>query len=145
MTLTRHAVLNIVLVFFGVLGIGAATFFGYVIAVAYESDNIEPGGLISYMLIPSEIRGLSTIQQCSPKRYLRNFQECGGICGEYVGVMYGTTASLDDLKARYQMTPLLAATGYTEGRIRLIPDWPGDPANCPRALIEIYDDYRIPR
>lgn len=125
-------------------GAGATILFAFFLATAYENNAIHPYSPISMMLVPSELRNLEPMGQCAPLRLSRSFQECGGICGEYVGVNFGTTASLDQLRAAYPLTPYLAATGYEEGLISLSENYPGDPEGCSRAFIELYDDFRTP-
>ncbi len=123
-------------------GAGAAVLFSYILAAMYENSAIHPKSPISWLLIPAAIRDIEPRDQCAPLRHSRSFQECGGICGEFVGVNFGTTLSLEELRNAYPLTPYLAATGYEEGLISLSENYPGDPPGCARAFIEIYDDFR---
>lgn len=119
---------------------GAAVLFGMVFWIVYESDDIHPRSP-GALLVPKPLRQIEPVAQCSPKRYARSFQDCGGVCGEYSAVSFGTTATLEELRALYPLTPLLAATGHEEGRIMLSNDLPGATESCQRAIIELYDEY----
>lgn len=141
--LAPRQALNLILVLALTFGAGAVVLFGYFLGALYENASISPGSPISWLLIPAELREIEPRDQCAPLRHSRSLQECGGICGEFVGVNFGTTLSLEQLRAAYPLTPYLAATGYEEGLISLSENHPGDPANCPRAFIELYDDYSV--
>jgi hypothetical protein len=127
-----------------VLGMGLAILYGFFFFALYENDEISPRSPASFALIPAPMRSIEPVAQCAPLYHMRSFQECGGICGQYVGVSFGTTLDLETLRARFPLTPYLAATGYDEGVVLLMENYPGDPENCARALIQIYDDYSVP-
>lgn len=109
--------------------------------VAYEGDRLHANHPGKYLLIPQALRQITPVDQCAPKTFGRSFRECGGICGEYVSVSFGTTAPLEALKQRYRMAPLLAVTGYQEAQIMLLDADAGLPPTCRRAIIELYDSY----
>ncbi len=118
---------------------GAAVLFGSVFWLAFEDDAIHPANPAAWVFMPSALRAIQPVAQCAPTRYARSLRDCGDVCGEYSGISFGTSATLDELKATYPLTPLLAESGYHQGQIMIIKD-EAEPG-CQRAMIELYRDY----
>ena len=130
--------LNLVTFLLLTLGTGALILFATLFLRGYESNEIGPFSPAAFLFIPAELRAIEPAMQCAPKQYLRNLGTCSEACGDYVGVSFGTLLDLPTLQDRYPLTPLLSATGRSQGQVMMIDDWPGDPEGCSRAVIELY-------
>ena len=102
-----------------------------------EPQDMKAGSLLSYLFIPAEIRALDLPGRCSMIKYSLSYQECGGICGTYYRIDYGTTATEKEVEAFIvaQNLPFLKENikAWDFSKFR--------PEACMQAMITIYDDY----
>ena len=118
-------------------GVAALCFLWLYVTFA-ERGNIRPGTPASYLLIHQSLRSIEPIDQCAPLTFSRYFQECGGTCGEQQNVEFGTTATLADLNAAYDLDAIGNAMEVDEVDMILVSD-PTLPEGCLSAVIRTYD------
>jgi hypothetical protein len=115
----------------------------YLIVGFLEDYEISDRSPVKYLVIHKALRGVQAAGQCSPRVYSRYFQECGGICGEQQDLAFGTTASLEEVKAAVDPERLEARMGVDEVQVRFESPRPGANPECPVVLVRTHDDYRL--
>lgn len=105
-----------------------------------ESSDIHPHRPIGFAIIPKVIRQIEPAAQCAPSRFIRRYQECGGICGEYVGLKFGSTQT-NDIVQTYQLETIKRISNFKSYFVSINDKPPVGTAECPTIVIEFYNEW----
>ncbi len=127
------------------LGLGAiflVVAYSFLAFAFLESRDIHPYRPIGFAIIPQDIRQIEPVAQCAPRRFIRRYQECGGICGEYVGVQFGST-QLSQVAQTYQLEAMRREGGFKNYFVAINDKPPYGSVSCPNITIEFYEEWGI--